>query len=616
MDEQQARIEAILDQFERSDESFHIHAVSAALHGLEQSVRKAEQVVSPSLVAELLAFDLVAGDSDPGTGWGTYYGPEMVSGAWCYPDPKLITSSVVDYWVGRARAARHPLLRSRYADLAWDLSRKAGAPRCPHDVPRIMIDATVEATTRGLSPDGVDAIRQVRRALNVAIGLPDANRVELVRDAILALEDRIGVDHLPGLWGFSFDLLIEDNPKVPLLPEQSHKIIADLEGRLARLADVADAASLEPRHVEGAALRLARFYRKANRAADMRRVLKEYVGAHLRKAAIVPALAAASCLQQVHDTLLRFDLRDEAEAMLVCYREVAQKARGELKPMSASVSLDREQVEQDLAEMTRGEWEEVFLRLVGAFLPRRDQEQKRLEEQTAGRLASLFSRTILGADGRAVAGIGSPADDPEGNLVHHVAQGMGCSSWFLRAVVDRLATRGLAIEHIAAFVFQAPIFDPTRRPIIETGLRAYLASDWLVAIHLLVPQIEGAVRRLVELVGGSTLKKGRNAGLLLRNLDELLRDERAEAILGADATFYLRVLLTDQRGWNLRNDVAHGITPPERFTVGAADRLFHALLLLGCVRVAPAETPSERAPEQEGAKHPVRPDVPGASGEA
>lgn len=148
-----------------------------------------------------------------------------------------------------------------------------------------------------------------------------------------------------------------------------------------------------------------------------------------------------------------------------------------------------------------------------------------------------------------MAGIGPVEENPEGSLIHHVSQRMCFTAFFLRAVVERLVTsRRLTVGHVTAFVYRSPVFDPTKWVIVETGLQAYLSGDWLVAIHLLVPQIEDSVRWRVGMAGGQTMKKGRHEGLLLGNLDELLRDDRAEQVLGANAPFYLRVLLTDQRG--------------------------------------------------------------------
>jgi len=51
--------------------------------------------------------------------------------------------------------------------------------------------------------------------------------------------------------------------------------------------------------------------------------------------------------------------------------------------------------------------------------------------------------------------------------------------------------------------------------------------------------------------------------------------------MGEDITNYLRNLLTDQYGWNIRNQLSHGLWGAESFNSGMADRIVHAFMLLG-----------------------------------
>jgi hypothetical protein len=48
---------------------------------------------------------------------------------------------------------------------------------------------------------------------------------------------------------------------------------------------------------------------------------------------------------------------------------------------------------------------------------------------------------------------------------------------------------------------------------------------------------------------------------MLKIFDDFLREEAVMKSLGENVAHYFRVLFTDQRGWNIRNDVCHGITP-------------------------------------------------------
>jgi hypothetical protein len=108
-------------------------------------------------------------------------------------------------------------------------------------------------------------------------------------------------------------------------------------------------------------------------------------------------------------------------------------------------------------------------------------------------------------------------------------------------------------------------------------------------MHLLIPQVEAAVRTLAELLNLPVYRRGKREGLQSRNLDELLQMESLVNALGRSQAIYLRVLLTDSRGWNLRNVVCHGIPPTEAFNSEVADRVFHALLILAGLRAIARE---------------------------
>ena len=50
-------------------------------------------------------------------------------------------------------------------------------------------------------------------------------------------------------------------------------------------------------------------------------------------------------------------------------------------------------------------------------------------------------------------------------------------------------------------------------------------------------------------------------------------------IFSEDIAFYLRVLFTDQRGLNLRNDISHGLLPFDKCSMENADLVLHVFLI-------------------------------------
>jgi hypothetical protein len=477
-----------------------------------------------------------------------------------------------------------------------------------------MIDAAVGIASRhpaerrdAVAPQSaeiseIDVIHKLCRALEVALRIRDEGRVLAVRDAILAFENRTAVDHLPGLWGHAFDQLIDENTKVPLTDEQRHNIIADLEARLARLSSETDPNRLDPHVVQGATLRLARHYRRTGATADMARVLAIHTGIYLRKLDVVQPLVAASWLRDLYRLLESFHLRAEAEQVLLRYREFAHLAAEQMHPMTVSTTFSNEELENYLRAWVAGEeWDPILARLVSEYLPRQDAaEQEVRSTARSSPLASMVGQTVVGRDGRAVAQVGTVENDLEGNIVQHISRDMGFRAPFLRLVIERLiAARGFGHAQVGGFLDGCPLFESEKRPLLDEGIQAFFERRWALAVHLLVPQIEAAIRRLVELAGGLILKaaKNGNGSFHFNNLDELLRKPETLDALTLDGVRYLRILLTDQRGWNVRNEVCHGVLPADHFGPTIADRLLHTVLLIGCIRAC---EPSDTAASETG----------------
>lgn len=113
-----------------------------------------------------------------------------------------------------------------------------------------------------------------------------------------------------------------------------------------------------------------------------------------------------------------------------------------------------------------------------------------------------------------------------------------------------------------------PFVPPGKEGIFLRGLHAGITGDFLVAAHLLVPQVESSIRHLLTHYAHEprTSKLRDDLAQPERGLNELLYDEDVERVLGADLVFSLRALLTEPGfGANLRNNVAHGLMSADQF---------------------------------------------------
>ncbi|MDP1859584.1 MAG: DUF4209 domain-containing protein [Gemmatimonadaceae bacterium] len=582
---------SLLTRLESDPTPHDEHFFRGPISALGRALHERDAQVPSEVIAEEIAFSLHAHDQQDVSSWGLYFGPFM---SWftrsgeAVDSPALgtMTPEVLSYWRERASQSSHPVMRARYADLLWEMPRKLEGARPDASTARIAIDAYLEAVDGNRYEHVVTAIDKAKRALSIALSLSDEPRIERGRDTLVAIEDRAAEDASLGLWGFCFDALIEPpNQRIPVPDALHNKIVSDMEARLERLV-VAPIDQYHPAGAEEAALRLAYYHRRRGGAADVARVLRLYGGVVQRLRGTAPAQIVSHSLERLYAQLMAFGLRADADLLNEAIRVAGEESLKDMKPMSTTVEVPREKFEGYFTAMLEGKGEEVLQRIAVHFIPRRDELELQMRELAKkAPLSYLISRSIMDDEGRTVARVGSLESDPNGQLISHISQNMQLGTMWLRETFRRALEQDLvSVTALMGFLIACPLFPVRRQPMLAAGLNAYVSGDSLIAIHVLVPQLEQAIRELAVLAHAPIYSQRQGGGLHVRTLDVLLRDDIVADVLGANVTTYLRVLLTDARGWNVRNSVCHGLAPASLLTMPVADRVIHAMLALALIR--------------------------------
>ena len=137
------------------------------------------------------------------------------------------------------------------------------------------------------------------------------------------------------------------------------------------------------------------------------------------------------------------------------------------------------------------------------------------------------------------------------------------------------------------FIVQDNPFVPAgREPIFIRGLFAGLSGDFLIAVHLLVPQVENSIRHLLYHYAGEqrTSKLRDDLTQPERDLNELLYRDDVKRIMGEDLLFDLQSLLVEPGfGANLRNQFAHGLMDTDQFYQDQAIYAWWVIWRMCCV---------------------------------
>lgn len=114
-------------------------------------------------------------------------------------------------------------------------------------------------------------------------------------------------------------------------------------------------------------------------------------------------------------------------------------------------------------------------------------------------------------------------------------------------------------QDLAPLVANNPFVPEGREILYASGLHAGLEGDYVVATHLLIPQLENSIRHVLSERGVITSHLD-SAGIQdVHLLGSMLYRPEIECIFGKDMTFDLQGLLVERSGDNLRNRVAHGL---------------------------------------------------------
>jgi len=145
--------------------------------------------------AEMSAFNFIEPVASDRSVWGTHFGPVIESqrndGTPFYaPDLKAVDVEIIEYWQRRAAEPPNLILKARYADLVWDLSKAAIGAKPDVHYARAAADSYLEAVEHARYKDGVHGVRCAERALSIALSIKDQERVNQAIAALFSLARR------------------------------------------------------------------------------------------------------------------------------------------------------------------------------------------------------------------------------------------------------------------------------------------------------------------------------------------------------------------------------------------------------------------------------------------
>ena len=562
--------------------------------------------------AEIEAFQFQRARDEEKSPWGIYWS-DLSSGVtidgkeFHFPDLFHVDEEIVSYWIARAQSSKHPVLIARYADLAWEIGiylkqkNKRGAGKTSQsvnslDIPVLLaqkaIDAYLEVIDKSLYSDEYYAWEMLDRAIGLTISIKDSLRRKKAKSTLFDLYRKLNQLSTRFMWWRFDDLNWEHAKSLELDASEQQAIITSLEKTLAISADIANLDFFNPHDATSAADRLVRRMNKTNELDKAKKAIQSAALAFEAAAKNAGGLTAIAWLENLIPRYRDIGLVDDAARVEATIRSRAKEAQGEMQRFEVPINIPKKELDEWVEKVAGKSLDEALSNIALACFIKEDSTQSSL--QLLSKNAPLFSfmpSVVMGIDGFTVAKVGSIESDLDGRSLQHAATLFSWYAPWLYFAFNHIKEKyALDVENIVSALRECTFFPIEHESLLKEGLVAWLADDSVKCIHILVPQIETALRNLLAALGALVMKSDPDTGgFQVIGLGKILNHQSFRNHVPNDFRFHLKALYSDSRGINLRNDIAHGLVRHELLNMGLANWVVHSLLLIGTLRIRPVQ---------------------------
>ena len=502
------------------------------------------------------------------------------------PSIKTIPDEVVQLWAELVSRLTNPVASSRLNDLLWVRKWK---PK-PHEYARAAVSSYVALGKGDWIP--ISRAECLGRALEISLELKDEESAGGILTLMVgaAREAMASKVPIPGVTLRHLEALVRSNNvalanEVDALLDEAIKVYGEDPHLFASIKD------LESKWARKDKARQARVIReKAERWKEV-------------------ALSRQGIQRYVF-------LQDALEvARLHGFRDMVAVLRGELQKMSPedlglteyrlAIDIPQDALDELLESMSGGgDWRDCLNRFgafgppSGSFESNRAFTEKIMKQYP---LQFMVERTILDAEGRSIRKVSTEDEHVEARLIQQETQQIHMWGQLAPLCLETIfKTRQRPTAEEATAYFTTDFIDADVAERIGRSLLLYLEGLFDESLHLVIPRLEAVIREICRANGAVIIREpdGSKSGgvVALAELMSVLHGNFDESWRR-----YLRNLLNEPTGLNLRNRVCHGLL--DRGGPREAALALHAACFLRLLKARqPSDAVANSQPAQEGAQ--------------
>lgn len=250
-------------------------------------------------------------------------------------------------------------------------------------------------------------------------------------------------------------------------------------------------------------------------------------------------------------------------------RKKLSDAQGELMgtmqsiPHKVDISDHVKQIQESIKVLDPKEY--FYYLLLQIVIAKKEDVKAEMIKNKAMSISGTFPSVILDKAGRTITSVPGVDLKDEKNILANMEDYVKIKYYYytntyLAIIINELFKTGVSFEEEVTVLIENCCFIPEKRKnSFKAGIMAGFKRDYLTALHILIPQIENAVRCLAEECGdvGYSIKEDGDESA--RTLHDLLESEKVVECIDEDILFNMRAIFTSPYGLNMRNELAHGL---------------------------------------------------------
>lgn len=537
------------------------------------------------ILNEYLAFQLFI-DYKNLSNRGTYFWPFMTLNNWDWtvtesPWKSYITVDTINYWKKRIKETSNLFIKFRYLDLIYDLEENITWKSTDYKTIIDLIETWIKAIKERKFTD-LDWKNILKRLLSIIISIGKIEEYKEILSIIMDYEKFISSDDKPWLWGFSFDYLIH-NKKIKLDKKYEEVIINGLESKLNRLNDIY--------LIKFCWERLAKYYKYKNDSKNLLRVLLRIKDVNYN---VIKDnkdwLLVANYFQELINLFSIYqdvkEVKNEKDNIINDFQRKIKETKIDYKNVETSFTITDKEM-QDYINYFFIKEDRIIQRICIWFTINKKHSKEILDWLIKDYpLQFLISKKILDKNWLPIHTIKWIYEDYDWNLYHQITQDLHISSVFIDKVLEKFIEK-YSVDDLVNELMKNGLSEQEDEKFIKNIFENYYKWNYLEFNFLVIPFVEKLFRRLNEMLG-ITILNYKDDKIEYKSLDYLITSWVVRDLFRSrwdDFELYFRLILTMIEGWNLRNNLAHGIELNYFYDKNVSNRLFHILLCFSLIRL-------------------------------